>query len=539
MKRIALYFFVSCLWIGNARAQNNTTIAVCPKDSVLKWMKGLDVPGVAIGIIEDGKVKSVNVYGNVSADQYWNVASLTKPVTALTVLSLVNKELWSLDEPVARYWVDPDIKDNAWKDKLTTRILLSHQSGFANWRFFDSSKKLSFHFEPGTRMRYSGEGFEYLRRAVEAKFGKTLQQLADEQVFAPLQMTHTRYSWSDQLAASAFVGGYDQVGKIYPVTLNHEVNAADWLVTTITDYTRLGAYVVNGSGLSRSSWDEMTALQSHFDTTQANKANGMGLGWQVIRDLPNGEFALAHSGSDPGIATFVLLFPVSKRGIVLFTNGDNGGALRCFILQASGIDLAPALAKYMGEFRPNPVVMKGAYSFDLPRGWRMERTRFPPPFAPQVKLHGIEEIRFPPGWGSAGRPDYWSVAYLFWLDSGQMINESILKDNIRSYYDGLVITGGGPVPHNIPKDKMVETKVDIQKIKAEPGDQQTYTGTVYMLDYMQMKPITLNYRVHVKSCSDKQHFPVFLELSPQPFNNEIWYDLEKMQKNFSCEENAK
>jgi len=518
----------------HAGAQNSRTIRPCPKDSLLKWMNGLDVPGLAIGIIENGKVRSVDVYGDVSLNSYWNVASLTKPVTAVTVLSLVNKGLWSLDEPVSKYWVDPDIKDNPWKDKLTTRLLLSHQSGFSNWRFFDSSKKLTFHFEPGTRLRYSGEGFEYLRRAVEGKFGRSLQQVAAEQLFTPGGLTHTRYGWSDDLDSTLFAGGYNQVGKAYHDPKSHNVNAADWLTTTITDYTRFGAFVVNGAGLSAPQWDEMTSLQSHFDTTQANKANGMGLGWQVIKDLPNGEFALTHAGSDPGIATFTLLFPVSKRGIVIFANADNGGPLRSLILRASGIDLAPALARYMGEFRPYPIVMKGAYTFDLPEGWRAERSLFPPPFAPQVKLQGIEEIRFPPGWGIAGRPDYWSVAYLFWLDKGQQVDETVLKENIKIYYDGLVITGGGPVPHHIPRDKMVDTKVDIQKADPEPDDAATYTGTVYMLDYMQMQPITLNFRAHIKTCSDNRHFPVFLELSPKPFKDPIWQALEQPKKNFSC-----
>jgi hypothetical protein len=170
----------------------------------------------------------------------------------------------------------------------------------------------------------------------------------------------------------------------------------------------------------------------------------------------------------------------------------------------------------------------------IPEGWRIERTSFPPPFAPQVKLHGIEEIRFPPGWGVAGSEDYWSVAYLLWLDTGQPINESTLQDMLKSYYDGLVKTGGGPVPHNIPKEKMIDTKVVVQKIKPEADDIETWSGTVHMLDYMAMKPMTLNLKVHTKQCGDKDHFPLFFELSPKPFADVLWIDLEKMKKNFTC-----
>jgi len=151
-------------------------------------------------------------------------------------------------------------------------------------------------------------------------------------------------------------------------------------------------------------------------------------------------------------------------------------------------------------------------------------------------LKGIEEIRFPPGWGVAGSNEYWSVAYLFWLDKNQTINADVLKEMLTTYFDGLVIIGGGSVPHNIPKDKLIPTKVSIQKIKPEADDFETYSGTINMLDYMAMKPMILNFMMHVKSCDDKNHFPVFAEISPKPFSDALWNDLEKMKKEFKCSE---
>jgi hypothetical protein len=184
----------------------------------------------------------------------------------------------------------------------------------------------------------------------------------------------------------------------------------------------------------------------------------------------------------------------------------------------------------------NPMSYVGPYTFGVPDGWRIERSSFPPPFAPAVKLTGIEEIRFPAGWGVAGSEEYWSLAYLFWLDAGQKIDAAVLQENIKAYYDGLVVTGGGPVKHNIPADKMVPTRVAIKKVAAEPDDVDTYMGTVDMLDYMAMKPIRLNFMAHVKSCSDTKHFPVFLELSPKPFEDGLWYELKRMKKGFKCGE---
>src|SRR5262249_53107539 len=147
----------------------------------------------------------------------------------------------------------------------------------------------------------------------------------------------------------------------------------------------------------------------------------------------------------------------------------------------------------------NPGAYSGPYSFTAPDQWPVERSSFPPPFAPDIKLTGIEEIRFMPGWGVAGASDYWSLAYLFWLDAGQQVDASVLREAIKTYYDGLIVNGGGGGPRNIPKDKLIPTKVSLQRVKTFPDDTDTWMGTVDMLDYMAMRPIKLYVAVHLKA----------------------------------------
>lgn len=64
-----------------------------------------------------------------------------------------------MDESIFKYWTDPDVVRDPGAHKLTTRFILSHRSGFPNWR----KGKLSFQYEPRTKYQYSGEGFEYLK----------------------------------------------------------------------------------------------------------------------------------------------------------------------------------------------------------------------------------------------------------------------------------------------------------------------------------------------------------------------------------------
>lgn len=69
-----------------------------------------------------------------------------------------------------------------------------------------------------------------------------------------------------------------------------------------------------------------------------------GLGWEVFNDLKNKEFALTHSGSDPGVRTIIILLPKSGRGLVIFTNSDNGMAIIIDIISKS-LDIGDELIK--------------------------------------------------------------------------------------------------------------------------------------------------------------------------------------------------
>lgn len=293
-------------------------------EEIERWLKENKVPVLGIGVITNGKLQQVNVFGELkkgAAAPYntlFNVASLTKPITAMVALKLISSGKWDLDEPVYKYWTDPDIANDPNNKLLTTRIILSHQTGFSNWRFMNKSGKLEFQFKPGTKYQYSGEGLEYLRKALENKFHKTLNQLATELIFEPLKMTDTKYFWDAKTDESRFAIGYDNKGNAYEIPKNKTANAADDLLTTIEDYGTFLCSVMNGEGLSKKVFDEMTSPQ--IDT---GKSKHFGLGFEIY-DLENGEYALSHGGSDQGVQTLFFILPKTKQGLLIFTNVDDG-----------------------------------------------------------------------------------------------------------------------------------------------------------------------------------------------------------------------
>ncbi|MBL4706380.1 MAG: beta-lactamase family protein, partial [Flavobacteriales bacterium] len=287
------------------------------------------IPSMGIGYINDGKLQQVRLYGEkskgnpVDYNTIYKIASLTKPITAIITLKLVEKGLWDLDEPVVNYHTEQEVKDAPELKSLTTRHILSHQSGFPNWRYLTDSNKLTFEFEPGTKFQYSGEGYEYLRKALEAKFNKGLEELANELLFKPLKMNNTHFYWNEKLNENDFAVEHDEYGNPLVNEKYTVANAAANLLTTVQDYGNFMVHLINGAGLSDS-------LYKEFLTPYSNKQPGIdwGLGCQLLLNLDeNGEYAVMHGGGDYGLKTIMVMFPKSKKGLLIFSNSENGMVL--------------------------------------------------------------------------------------------------------------------------------------------------------------------------------------------------------------------
>lgn len=172
------------------------------------------------------------------------------------------------------------------------------------------------------------------------------------------------------------------------------------------------------------------------------------------------------------------------------------------------------------------------YTLGFTKGWDVERFLLPASFAPQIKYKGVEDIRFAPGWGKSSSGEYWSYAFLWYLNGHINTNANIVEKNLTAYYTGLVASN--IEPRKIATEKLVAVKTAIKKVKTVTGDLKTFSGTVYMLDYMEQQPITLNCIVHLKSCAGQNKTFIFNEISPQPYSDKIWQSLHQLWNEFSC-----
>jgi CubicO group peptidase (beta-lactamase class C family) len=318
-------------------------------------MDTAEVTGLCLGIINDNKIAYVKTYGykNAGKDQLidtatcFYAASLAKPLFAYLVMQLVDNGVIDLDKPLSAYLPKPlpeyeYFKDLAGDDRwklITARHCLSHTTGFPNWRFLnpDGNNRLEIFFAPGSRYAYSGEGLVLLQMTIEIITGQKLEDLAREKIFRPFNMKRTSFLWQQDFESN-YALGFDLREEALMKNKRTSANAAGSMETTIADYTRFVAGLMQGKGISQKSKEEMLSRQVGIntkqefpslnnDTTSANKKIQLsyGLGWGLFTS-PYGK-AFFKEGHDEGWEHYMISFPGKKSSFIVMTNSSNGESI--------------------------------------------------------------------------------------------------------------------------------------------------------------------------------------------------------------------
>lgn len=314
-------------------------------------MRRTGAEGLAIAVIDDGQATVVQAYGKRNArgeplttDTVMYGASLTKAVFAYTVMQWVEEGRVSLDVPVARMLPEPlpsygnvrgygnwgDLAgDDRWR-RVTPRMLLTHSAGFSNFAFTEPDRKLRFHFEPGTRYAYSGEGMILLQFGLEKGLGLALGAEMQRRVFDRFGMKTTSMTWRPDFAMN-LADGWMADGKVEPHDERSRVRAAGSMDTTIADFARFAAGFMRGEGLGAAARREITRAQlpittrSQFPTPQAEApasrrwptlAAGLGV---VVFDGPQGP-GFFKGGHNDSTGNMWVCLERGRRCVVLLSN---------------------------------------------------------------------------------------------------------------------------------------------------------------------------------------------------------------------------
>jgi serine beta-lactamase-like protein LACTB len=293
--------------------------------AILAGLVRLGVPGLSAAVVRDRELRWSSGYGLADVENevpatpasVYRLASVSKPITATAVLQLVERGRLDLDAPIQRYV--PSFPEKPWP--VTTRQLLSHQSGIRNWtedefrntrRYTSIGEALApfrddaLLFEPGTRTQYTSLGFTLLGAVIEGASGAPYIEQLRTSVFQPAGMESAR---DDDVFAIVphRARGYQRRGDgtlaNAPLADTSNRTPGGGLVANVEDVARFAAAVQRGVLLKTQTLQMALTLQK----VRGGRTTGYGLGWVLGRRGTRRE--VYHVGGQPQVSTVVYMLP--------------------------------------------------------------------------------------------------------------------------------------------------------------------------------------------------------------------------------------
>lgn len=309
------------------------------------------VPAVSIALIDHGKVQWARAYGTaITPETLFQAASISKSVSAIGALQLVQQGKLSLDAPAndqLAAWKIPD-NDFTRATPVTLRMLLNHSAGLTVHGYDGypqdrplpsllqvldgvppaNSAPVRVDVQPGSLWRYSGGAYSVVQLLMAETAGQPFDRYMQQAVLGPLGMKHSTFDVTLTPAQRTRVAiGHASDGT--PVAggwHRYPESAAAGLWTTPTDLAQVVLEVQRAA-------DGASGKVLSHDTAQTMLTRGLGeygLGLYV-EDLGD-RTSFAHSGGTTGFRAQLYGYTHSGQGAVIMTNSDNGAALISEIL---------------------------------------------------------------------------------------------------------------------------------------------------------------------------------------------------------------
>ncbi|HWW61740.1 MAG TPA: serine hydrolase domain-containing protein, partial [Thermoanaerobaculia bacterium] len=299
------------------------------------------VPGIVAGIINGGD-EWIGTYGladvenatPMKADSSFRLASITKTMTAVAILQLVERGKVDLDAEVQTYVSYFPRK----KWPVTIRQLLGHLGGIPHYVNRAAEQHIKEHrttreaiaifenydlvAEPGTKYSYSSYGYNLLGAVIESASGQTYADYMREHIWAPLAMTSTRMDdpvdlIPNRVRGYRFIDGRLANSEFIDISSRF---AAGGLRTTVPDLLRFARGLMNGTLISPKSF----ALMSTSMRTRDGALTGYGMGCFVYPGTDsidtNGRFAIANDGGQQETRTYLMMFPARNMALATAMN---------------------------------------------------------------------------------------------------------------------------------------------------------------------------------------------------------------------------
>lgn len=184
------------------------------------------------------------------------------------------------------------------------------------------------------------------------------------------------------------------------------------------------------------------------------------------------------------------------------------------------------------------LAMSGSFQWPLPEGWKQETIPFPLGFAPDLPYQGVEELRFSPGMFKPDQADYWSYAFVWWLEGRPALGATELSSALQRYFAGLSTSVAQDKDLPIDAAKIEASVHAVARPRRKLGHAvSAFAGTVESYDaFVTGKPITLHVDVWVWDCDRSGKRAVMVLASPKPASAPTWRALRDRRDAFVCHE---
>ncbi len=322
-----------------------TTQSMAFPSSESEWeqlRQSFDVPGFAMLPLE--KCQPIGPITNVGSavleplvpvndNTIFEAASLSKPVFAYLVMTLIADGVIELDQIIAEEFAYQRIDDEKNYALLTPRMILSHQTGLPNW-VGDTDKPnrndaIDFESEAGTTFSYSGEAYELLRHYIEYKTKLSLEQLFRQELgeLMPSSGFELNKLPSLEMSRGYRAASAPESGR----AMTNLGGAAGGFTSTVSDYAAFLSQMCSDNGLPPAIKKIMLSPQVKANTGDFPAPTEWALGWGLMNFGP--DIVVFHGGNNDEYRTFAGYSKVTGDGIVIMSNGRNGGDLINAILQ--------------------------------------------------------------------------------------------------------------------------------------------------------------------------------------------------------------
>jgi CubicO group peptidase (beta-lactamase class C family) len=315
-------------------------------------MGRLHVPGVAIGVLYDGQEytagfgdTSVEYPMPVSAQTLFQIGSITKTITAATVMRLVEVGTLDLDTPARSYLPELTLADESVAARVTLRHLLTHTAGWegdfallldtgrgddALARFIVMLSQAQQLTPLGEVWSYNNAGFCLAGRVIEAVTGKPYETAAKELTLMPLGMARACFFPEEAMLSSFAVGhhvvdGRAEVTRPWPIPRN--ANPAGGVVTTVGDLLRYAHFMMGDGMMADGERFLSSAALDQMRTPQfaVGGRGSVGFAW-FITEI-GGVRLIGHDGGTIGQIARLNLASERRFALAILTNASSGGEL--------------------------------------------------------------------------------------------------------------------------------------------------------------------------------------------------------------------